>query len=135
MKIQDVRGLTPDQLADQLVSLKKELALSDIEEKQIHPVILAYSLDKRAIYQKGRKEGCDIRAELDALRTKRDAQIKDLLPSEKYASYQELKDRQRRFSVGGPWSGDRGERGERGEKPYGKGGPHREGGPKATPTP
>ena len=24
MKIQDVRGLTPDQLADQLVSLKKE---------------------------------------------------------------------------------------------------------------
>ncbi len=134
-RIQEERDRKENEVrvSQELVSLKKELGLSDTEEKQIHSLILAYSLDKRAIFQKGRKEGCDIRAELDALRTKRDAQIKELLPSEKFASYQELKNRQRRYSGGSPWRG--GEKGDRGDKPDGKGGPHREGGPRATPTP
>lgn len=117
-------------VGQEVIALKKDLSLSGPEESQIHSILIGYSLDKRKIFERSRKEPCDIRAESEALRTKRDAQIKEILPAEKFATYQERKSRERRFPGGGqPWHS------ENGAKPDGKGPPRELMGPKPAPTP
>ena len=103
------------QASQEVLALKRDIPLTDVEEAQVRPLLLAANKERRALMASPPSDRAKWMEQWQEIRTRRDEAIRKVLSAEKFQKYKEIKEKSRRGPGPGPdfFRQQKGERHER----------------------